>query len=181
MREVVAEALVVDKNPRRELDHTVTLYAEGLGLVFAHLKSSRKIASKLSPHLEPLTLTTVRLVKNKHLHVTDALASRRLTVNRANLNALRFFKEFFAEESYEPAVWKTIHDSSTAPRKTLFGEPLLTALGFDPEHARCEVCGAARPRYFSALAYYVCDQCVLAHAVPERCLVVYETEPDVVK
>ena len=65
MLEFVTEGLVLDKESRKESDIVVTIYTKKLGLIFGNAASARKIASKLGPHLEPLNLVRLRLVKKK--------------------------------------------------------------------------------------------------------------------
>src|SRR3989344_3413173 len=73
MREYVAIAVVLDREPIGEYDSRVHFMTEQHGKMIGRATSARKITSKLSAHLEPGTLTRLRLVEQKGLRIVDSL------------------------------------------------------------------------------------------------------------
>ncbi|MDP2650779.1 MAG: recombination protein O N-terminal domain-containing protein, partial [bacterium] len=74
MKEYFTPGIVLDREPRNELDEAITIYTKDLGKVRAFTKSSRKITSKLSGHLTPGRLANIRLVERNKLQLVDALS-----------------------------------------------------------------------------------------------------------
>ena len=119
MLEFVTEGLVLDKEPRKESDTVVTIYTREIGLIFGNAASARKIASKLGPHLEPLNLVRLRLVKKKRFQIADALAIGRIERSPEILGVTKFIKEFFAAEHAEAPIWNLITESAAGNRGAL--------------------------------------------------------------
>ncbi|MDO8574288.1 MAG: recombination protein O N-terminal domain-containing protein, partial [bacterium] len=82
------EAIVLDREPSGETDNRFSIYAKGFGKIVARGKSTRKITSKLSGHLEPGNLVKVRLIEKNGLQVVDALKSGKLGIRSADLHFL---------------------------------------------------------------------------------------------
>src|ERR1051325_9149952 len=88
MREFLTEAIVLSNDPGRGFDGRVHLYTEKLGKISARVSGGKKILSKLSPHLDPLNLSLVRLVKKGGITLVDTLTLDRFTAVRNNLGSL---------------------------------------------------------------------------------------------
>ena len=172
MRESIERVLVIDRNPHRELDHVVTLLSSNLGMFRAHLKSSRRMTSKLNSHLEPLNLADVRLVKNRHLHITDALRIDQLDPNPKNIHALAFLKNFFTEETPDRPTWQVIEQSFQNQNKTIASANLLEALGLHQQSAKCETCKNSPAAYYSPLNHFYCETCALQEAIRDYSLII---------
>lgn len=160
MDEFVTEAFVLDKEPVRETDARVFLYTKHIGGVAAKVTSARKTTAKLNAHLEPMTLTTVRLVKKNNeangYQLTDALTVDHLQLWKNNVMTFRRgleiigllrSEQFIESPDFElwqllVQIFRTIPDGN----KNYHGM-VLKALGFDPLFARCASCGG-RPEYF---------------------------------
>lgn len=161
MREHITEAIVLDREGIGEADSRLVLYTEKFGRVFARATSARKIVSKLSAHLEPLTRLTVRLVEKRaafgngpRFQVTDAVTRGRLAVP---LQLLRVVRELTPEGEGDPALWHALTHSA----EPVSFVAVLAALGFDPRHAACAECDEKNPAYFSLVnCRYVCRACV---------------------
>ena len=112
MREYLTEALVLDKTAANETDFIVDLYTKELGRVKAKITSGQKITSKLSPHLEPLTFSLVRLTEKNGFVVTDALTKNNLSYFRKHpvsfakaLKLISAIRELIYSEETDPKLW----------------------------------------------------------------------------
>jgi recombinational DNA repair protein (RecF pathway) len=139
MREYVVDAIVLKKDPLGDFDSRYTFFTKRFGKIVARAKSSRKITSKLAPHLEPGTMAKVRLTETKGVRLTDALKSGRVPVE---IGDLHFLSQLMPDGEPEPALWELLASGN-------FGWPAaLGILGWDPSAAECATCGARRPSYF---------------------------------
>ena len=78
MQEYVTRAVVLDKETRGgHADARYSFFTERFGKVRAKATSSRKIVSKLAGHLEPGTLSAVRIIEQHGTRVVDALTTAR--------------------------------------------------------------------------------------------------------
>lgn len=145
MLEQVTEAIVLDKEPFGETHMRVHLFTKALGRVTAKATSARKITSKLNAHLEPLMVTTVRLVQKNHLpQVIDALQIKKLPAE--TLPPLRLIKELAAEYEPDDALYAACVGVSPNRRQSV--RAILALLGYDPQFAACVACGKP-PVFFS--------------------------------
>lgn len=151
MREYLTRAIVLDKEPVKEIDQRVTLFTELLGKISANVTSGRKITSKLSGHLEPGNIVQVRLAKTHAFQVADALKQG---VFPGNIQALKVLRAMTLEGAPDPELW------DVAMRVAPSAHMILKSLGFDAEHAACELCSEGKPSYFIfAQSLYCCDDC----------------------
>ena len=146
MREYLTEALVLDKYASNETDLIVDLYTKELGRVKAKITSGQKITSKLSPHLEPLTFSLVRLTEKKGFVVADALTHDSLGHFRISsvffakaLKLLSSLKELIYSEEIDPKLWFWLKKSLNAKSQIIFSQ-FLKILGYDPKLAQCHKC-----------------------------------------
>jgi recombinational DNA repair protein (RecF pathway) len=166
MQEYTARALILRKEPSREMDLSVTMFTDQFGKITAKAKSARKITSKLSAHLEPGNLSAIRLAEKNGLHLTDAFKESRLALTPHDLYAL---DRLLHPEEADPHVWGFI-------KKSADGVPwrwpdMLALLGWDPRETQCEKCHTRQPRYFliNTQSLY-CEQCTTASRVPQDAL-----------
>ena len=139
MQEYVTDAIVLRKEPLGDLDSRYTLFTKRFGKIVAKAKSSRKITSKLAPHLEPGIISKVRFIETKGTQLIDALKSDRL---ESSLGDLHFLSELLPDAEPEPALWGLLVG------KEFKWATVLGILGWDPEYAECAVCKAHTPEYF---------------------------------
>ena len=164
MIECVTDAIVLDKKIHREYDGIVSLFTEKFGLIKALASGIYKITSRLSGHLEPLDVVTVRLVKKNRFCITDAFKVSSWVKNFSNLAFARLLEELLAPEQAEPAMWRLFMDK--APMSTMPIKSLLQLAGFDPNGARCELCHLSYPTHFSPVqSLYFCSTCHLQSGV----------------
>lgn len=143
MQEFMSEAVVLAHEPYGELDKRYALFTKHFGKLIAKAKSSRKITSKLSGHLEPGNIANVRLVHQGTLHLVDALKHERLSITPGDLHMLN---ELLSEGEEDRGLWELLRNDRFSWRET------LAILGWDPMHATCSECGAK-----TITAFYIKD------------------------
>lgn len=139
MQEYVTEAIVLRKDPLGDQDGRYALFTKRFGRVVAKAKSSRKITSKLAPHLEPGMVAKVRFIEAKGTQLIDALKMGNVALPVAQLQALN---QLIPDADPEPALWELLTSGGFAWTRA------LAILGWDPEGAECAACGASHPEYF---------------------------------
>lgn len=145
MTEHIVDALVLDRNPVRELDESFFLFSREMGTFEARAVSSRKPASKFSPNLDVLSLATLRLVGEESFVVTDAVAKERFPTLRKNprefqkaLRIAAFVRESFVRNAPEARIWEFLVEGFLRGSADAFR--LLSLLGYDSRHASCVKC-----------------------------------------
>ncbi len=155
MKDYVTKAVVLEREPIGEADSRVVLFTEQFGKVVARAKGARKITSKLSAHLEPLSLITARLVFSKSIQVADSLKVSSFKLNVESIEVANLISETVSNQHPDGHLWELIS------RGRFSGRGILTALGFDLAHAKCEVCHRPKPeRFVIKQASYVCIKCL---------------------
>jgi recombinational DNA repair protein (RecF pathway) len=139
MQEYVTDAIVLKKDPLGDLDGRYTLFTKRFGRIMAKAKSSRKITSKLAPHLEPGIVAKVRFIETKGTQLIDALKSGQVALS---LGDLHFLSQLLPDAEPEPALWELLTGG------TFTWAAALAILGWDPADAECVDCGARQPSYF---------------------------------
>jgi recombinational DNA repair protein (RecF pathway) len=160
MNEYSLEAIVLNKEPNGDFDSRVSLFTHKFGKLNAKAKSARKIVSKLSAHLEPGNLISVRLIEKNGFQITDALIKRKLKFKSSDLY---FLDSIFPEAEPETDIWELFQ------KMDYFDwQAILRILGWDPEYAICEICRNQRPSCFSIKNQtFLCANCSLKTASKE--------------
>lgn len=109
MIEHYTEGIVLDRNPRGEIDGSVTIYTKDLGKVTAFTKSIRKITSKLSGHLMPGNIVRLRIVENKSIQAVDALSQKSKCDMAELLPFLHFLNEIIPHGVEDNSFWYLIN------------------------------------------------------------------------
>ncbi|MEK7188205.1 MAG: recombination protein O N-terminal domain-containing protein [Patescibacteria group bacterium] len=150
MREFITSAVILKREPRGEWDERITFFSRQVGKMAARTVSSRKILSKLSPHLEPGNITTIRLIEKNDLSIVDALKERKVVWELVNFSHLA---RLLSDHEADPELWRVVANEPS-------WRIILRLLGWDPEEARCDSCEAALPRYFDLMnQHFFCDRC----------------------
>lgn len=171
MHEYVTKAVVLDKATRSgEADARYSFFTERYGKIAARATSSRKIVSKLAGHLEPGTLTSVRIIEQHGTKVVDALKIARVGIGLRDLAALN---QLLGEWEPDAEVWHEL--KNTEP---FSWANTLAILGWDPQGAVCANCGGgggvatnpARParHFYIPRQEFFCAQCAAAYARSSR-------------
>ncbi|MDD3752490.1 MAG: recombination protein O N-terminal domain-containing protein [Candidatus Colwellbacteria bacterium] len=153
MTEHFTWGVVLSKNSIGEADSEYSIFTWDLGKVRARATSSRKITSKLAGHLEPGTFASVRLVRKSiegRFRIIEALreskieslplikvfdfADKLIPLEEPDLKMFSFFKK---------AVFSGVISEAKAYSS------ILKMSGFDPDTARCGICGSRKIAYFS--------------------------------
>jgi recombinational DNA repair protein (RecF pathway) len=153
MQEFVTNAIVLRKYPQGDLDGRYTLFTERFGKLTAKAKSSRKIISKLAPHLEPGTLLKVRFIEAHGTQIIDALKDDAIELSLLDMH---FLSMLLPEGQPEPELWHAL------VTKGGFSWPLaLAILGWDSDGALCITCNA-RPgtHFYVPRQEFFCDTCM---------------------
>jgi len=151
MREVVASAIVLKKDPLRDVDGRYSFFTERFGKVVGKATSSRKIVSKLAPHLEPGMVSQVRYVEKGGTQIVDALKIGR--VGSLSFLDLHFLAELLPEGQPETDLWGLIVDGA-------FSWPdALAILGWDPTGALCATCGRTGEAFYIRRQEFFCHSC----------------------
>ena len=155
MQEYVTDAIVLRKDSQGDIDGRYTLFTKRFGKIRAKAKSSRKITSKLAPHLEPGILAKIRFFDTKGTQLIDALKFARVALPLADLH---FLSQLLPDAEPEPALWELLANSnskdgaddhnSAGDKNAWSWAKALAILGWDPEDAECVMCGARQPSYF---------------------------------
>jgi recombinational DNA repair protein (RecF pathway) len=152
MHEYVTRAVVLEKKPAGEYDMRISMFSEKLGKIEARARSSRKILSKLSAHLEPGTLSLVRIVENRGVHIADALKAG---VTGLSLYDLEAVSRLVAAHQKDAIMWRLLCRGFT-------WQKALTALGWDPQHGECARCHRAPVSSFTIdTQEFYCSSCAL--------------------
>ena len=151
MKEYFTPGIVLDREPRNELDETIIVYTKDLGKVRAFTKSSRKITSKLSGHLSPGRLTDIRFVERNKLHLVDALsASSPSAALKDLLLFLNFVNKITPYGDADLGLWYMIEEiikgSHFSPAVYRL---LLERLGYSGGESRCHYCKGNASNFFN--------------------------------
>lgn len=150
MQEYVTDAIILRKEPFRDFDGRYYFFTKRFGKILGKAMSTRKITSKLAGHLEPGNLSQVRFVERNGTMVVDALKKQKLG---ATLLDLMLLNAMLSEGQPEPELWTELASDQFSWRK------VLRILGWDPEGARCDVCGNAANYFSVARQEFFCAVC----------------------
>ncbi len=152
MQEYVANTIVLKKDPLRDLDGRYAFFTEQFGKVVGKTTSSRKITSKLAPHLEPGMVSRVRYIEQHGTQIVDALKVGR--ISSVSFLDLHFLAELLPEGQPEPELWSLMFQEAFSwPR-------VLSVLGWDPEGAVCAACGRNDvAAFYVRRQEYFCENC----------------------
>jgi recombinational DNA repair protein (RecF pathway) len=153
MQEYVTNAIVLRKYPQGDLDGRYTLFTERFGKLTGKAKSSRKITSKLAPHLEPGTLLKARFIEAHGTQIIDALKDGVIALPLLDMH---FLSMLLPEGQPEPELWHELTEEGQFSWRNT-----LAILGWDPEGAICITCNARPGKHFYVPRQeFFCDTCV---------------------
>ena len=151
MYEYYSEALVLATEPVGEFDTRFSLFTKRFGKIIARGKRSRKITSKLSPHLQPGNVVAVRAVERQGLRVVDALKKANLGHQPYDLALLN---RLLPEAEVDEGLWTTLF------REPFDWKKVLAYLGWDPRGAMCSRCKTGKPEVFEVRSQeFFCGFC----------------------
>ncbi|MBI2592996.1 MAG: recombination protein O N-terminal domain-containing protein [Candidatus Colwellbacteria bacterium] len=167
MIEYFTKAVVLDREPKGEVDATLSLYTRGLGRVYAVVKGIDRITSKLSGHFVVGNLVEARLVHKNNLQLVDGLSTRTLPSPEL-FKFLRFITRMTPLDEPDLELWHEVQESvshSRFDKKTY--RRALQVMGFDPMLAKCDNCGSDKIAYFHpADIMFLCSDSVWKLKIP---------------
>lgn len=153
MYEYLSEAIVLNRRPTGEQDERMELFTKRYGKITCFGKSTRKITSKLSPHLQPGMHSRIRIIERKSTHIVDALLIARLAIPSLHLSLL---SSLLTEKETHPSLWHVLTTGEFNWRQT------LRWLGWDPAGAQCIVCKSRKAHIFQPTDQtFLCRPCAL--------------------
>lgn len=125
MREYLTDAIVLGQEQALlasrlagDFDVRLDFYTRDFGRLKAKAKSLKKTTSKLAGHLEPLTLSKIRLIEKNGFLVADALTINRFEQLRSSsrsfaegLRLIDFFKAVVLDGEPDFNLWRWLKNS----------------------------------------------------------------------
>ena len=161
MREYFTPGIVLDREPRNELDEDIIIYTKNLGKVRAFTKSSRKITSKLSGHLTPGRLANLRFVERNKLQLVDALSLPAPGNPKELLFFLNFINKITPYGDADLSLWYMVEEIVGGNHLSpAIYRHLLERLGFGGKEVNCHYCESGEVNFFNlAEAVFLCSNC----------------------
>ncbi len=152
MKEYFTPGIVLDREPRNEIDEAIIVYTKDLGKVRAFTKSSRKITSKLSGHLTPGRLANIRFVERNKLQLVDALSFPSTTNFQELLPFLHFINKIAPYGDADLSLWYMIEEIVKGGHfSPAVYRHLIRRLGFSNEENLCHYCENNESSFFNLL------------------------------
>ena len=155
----ITKAIVLNKESFRENDSRVIIYSQDRGRLDLIARGTKKVLSKLSGHVEPISLTDIMVVKGRKFdYIGGAIARESYNNIKDDLDkleaagrGLRLFNKLIKPEQAEEAIFKFLSDYLNIlnfSRVNLDYELLyyfftilfLSKLGYQPELFNCIKC-----------------------------------------
>ncbi|MBN2884398.1 DNA repair protein RecO [Patescibacteria group bacterium] len=157
-------AIILNRRDYREADRLVSVYTPEFGRLSLLARGARKWGSKLAPHLEPISISKILVVKGKGFdYVGSAIMSEAFLNIKQDLNKLYFVGQALSifsrlvhegETDKELYQWleRWLHNIDEASpnlpfdkedgrfRLALFSWRLLSLLGYGTQLQTCIVC-----------------------------------------
>lgn len=157
--------MVLQKEPVGEADSEYSVFTWDVGKIRARASSSRKILSRLAGHLEPGTLALLRIVRKNEegrFRMAEALSEEK-TKSPAVIRVLSLAESLIPLEQPDInmfAFLKSLIVQGADSEAKSYAQ-LLKLAGFDPEAAKCGVCGRSEIAYFSPQdIMFLCAPCL---------------------
>jgi DNA repair protein RecO (recombination protein O) len=153
-------AIIINRQPFRESDKKITVFSESHGKMELVARGARKASSKMSGHLEPLTVSNLMVVKGKQFDYVGGAAmvegymDLKSDFNKLNSSgyALLMFLKIFKEYGNDPGIFSLTksyldileeRDFSIAGYRFITNSylfNLICSLGYMPELYHCTIC-----------------------------------------
>ena len=161
MREYFTSGIVLDREPRNELDEDIIVYTKNLGKVRAFTKSSRKITSKLRGHLTPGRLANIRFVERNKLQLVDVLSTPTPGGPKELLSFLNFINKITPYGDADLSLWYMVEEIVGGNHLSpAIYRHLLERLGFGGEEVRCHYCENGEVNFFDpSETVFLCSKC----------------------
>lgn len=162
MIEYQTTGLVLDKDIINEYDCSYVILTGDLGKVRAKAGAAGKIVSKLAGHLEPGTLSSLRLVQKdcgSGLRIAEALIIDKV-YGEDFIKTLDLIHSIIPFDLPDETFFKNVADKLLAGINDR--NFILSCAGYDPKYAKCGICGDDKIVYFSkSNIIFLCQSCLL--------------------
>ena len=136
MTEYYTHGLVIDRTNKGELDDSIVLYTKDFGKIIARSKSTKRVESKLSGHLNIGRFIKARIIKSNNYKIVDAL-SEKTDQSRELFKFIDFINKMTPYEAPDPHLWRGVEYRR-----------FLEMLGFGLKFAKCNNCESKEVSYF---------------------------------
>jgi len=154
---------VLYKESIGENNSEYSVFTWDVGKVKARATGSRKILSRLAGHLEPGTLTTVRIIRKNaegRFRVVEALQEYKTRLP-AVIKTLSLTDDLTPLEEPDIKLFSLLKNLVLRGMDSGTNAALLKLLGFDPKTAKCGACGSEEIAYFhSEDIMFLCASCL---------------------
>jgi DNA repair protein RecO len=172
MREFYSKAVVLERKDVGEVDGVISLFTEDFGKILAWAKSVKKIKSKLSAHLQPLTFIKVRLIQRPGPRdgwaIVDCMRDDEFSDFETNkrydiLPIIYFLNRHLFEFQSDRRLWVFLrHIFSAKYNYPETVKALLMIMGFDSAKSSCAVCSSKPVAAFHGNdQVFLCAKCAL--------------------
>jgi DNA repair protein RecO (recombination protein O) len=191
MSTIRTSGIVLLKKEIRENDRIYVIYTNDMGKIEAVARGSRKILSKLAPHLEPPIFSDLMIAKGKQLDkiagadAIKAYPNIKASIGRIQLvfSALNQLNRLTKFNSHDQKIWlilekfmelcedtsKDVFIEKKEILESAFSIKLLALLGYRPEIKKCVFCGkeSSEKWYFDFLKGGIfCESCRIKNSHP---------------
>ncbi len=172
MREFYSKAIVLGRKDSGEVDAVIDLFTEDFGKISAWAKSVKKIKSKLSGHLQPMSFVKARFIQRSGPKdgwsmidcISDDDFSDFYTKERYDLLPLiNFLNKYLFEFQSDRKLWAFLSQIFLKKYDTnQTSKALLKIMGFDPDKSSCAACHSNLVGAFKADSQiFLCQRCAL--------------------
>ncbi|MDD5099095.1 MAG: recombination protein O N-terminal domain-containing protein [Candidatus Colwellbacteria bacterium] len=158
--------VILDRTREDELDTEYSIFTWDLGKVRAKAISVRKPAARLAGHLEPGTLSRLRLVQrvtDGNFRIAESLMEEKTKDPRA-IRAMIFADQMTALLQADISLFGFLKDLATGSftgSEALSYRKILSIIGLDPSEAVCANCGSKEIAYFLPQdIMFLCHKCL---------------------
>ncbi len=181
MKEFYSKAIVLGRKDSGEVDGIIDLFTEDFGKISAWAKSIKKIKSKLSGHLQPMSFVKARFIQRAGPRdgwsMIDCISDDDFldfkTKERYDLLPLiNFLNKYLFEFQSDRKLWAFL--SQIFIKKydaNQVSKALLKIIGFDSDKSSCAVCHSKSVEAFKADSQiFLCGRCALKFSPDELLL-----------
>ncbi len=169
--EYLTYGLILQRDEGSQSDAWLHIYTRDFGRIVAVAKSLRKITSKLSGHLLPGKLVSVRIVErnNGGWQAVDAVSLGFLPSSAESLKFLRFLKEVTPLNESDPEVWKKALAAveSGGIKREVYGS-FLDTMGLGASLSKCANCGGEVAYFLPKDIIFMCKHCFQRSLISEN-------------
>jgi len=154
VKEYITKAIVLDTKST-DLDILASLFTFNFGKIICHLKSARKITSKLKGHISSGNLVVARIILGRQggFKLADVLKEKKLNLDFSDLYLL---DKLLPELDPEKILYNKLENNE------FNWSNILEILGWSPKESQCSICGSFNVFAFNIGSQsFFCQKCSL--------------------